>query len=244
MEHSGNDLISSKEIYSRLIQKRLDLKEKVKEKLNDSYTGSQSIAKLEKSPLNKPKPHSRKPSNIKQQMRELSGQFSARETKSLISGELSNKSFLQNQTENFQEKEKSKFDSILNTYFSALPSKLASPFKDSLAKKEGKFREVMDVMSGEVSPRRQEKKKRKPIEKKSPIMKFKELYDSMGKGNTVAIQPAVTPGNKKSVVDLPPKENTFSTLKPTLGNFSMTYSNVLPKTTRPELMIKHFILIN
>eukprot|EP00829_Urostomides_striatus_P010984 TRINITY_DN263_c0_g1_i2.p1 TRINITY_DN263_c0_g1~~TRINITY_DN263_c0_g1_i2.p1 ORF type:complete len:235 (-),score=68.79 TRINITY_DN263_c0_g1_i2:14-718(-) len=201
----SNDLSSSKEIYSKLIQKRLDLKERIKEKLNDSYVGSQTIANSERSPFEKPKSHSRKPSNIKKQIKELSGQFSAREPR--ISAEISNKSFLQNQTENFQDKEKSKFDNILNTYFSALPSKLASPFKDSLAKKEGKFREVMDVMSGEISPRKLEKKKRTPKEKKSPMLRFKEIYDSMNNGNKATIQPAVTPGNKRSSIDLPPKDN-------------------------------------
>lgn len=234
----------NKPIFSLVHQKRLEVQERIKEKLNDSYTGFQGLTKTDKTPKAK---QERNPSSFKQQMLEIAGQLTAREpssNKAATSGEFSNKSYFQSQISSQPDKGKSKFENILNSYFSALPSKLASPSKELMVKKQGIYKEALEIKGGEVSPK--SKNKRKPViaEAKSPILKFKELYDTMSKNNQAkppiqASRPAMaTPANKRSSLPIQPKEIKYQAYKPIQMLSNGGLKNYESKTPRPQLLIK------
>ncbi len=183
--------------YQKWHQKRLELKEKVTEKLNDSFGGISPkplpAMKPDKSPLLTS--HVRKPTFFKQPP-QINMEVTHTPRPLTTLGQYGNGK--PNVTQEV-DPQKGRFEEMLNTYFSSLSNKMVvSPSKEFNVQK--KRAEVKEIIQGyKISP--------DPLEpklsnlSKSPILKFKEQFDYLKKtaGTTFTATGTATAAGKSPI---------------------------------------------
>ena len=215
-ESQGMDVLKEYQYYQKWHQKRIEVKEKVNEKLNDSFGALTARPGLEK-PSSKqervaaatPLGHTRKATQFKQQLLDMAGHYTARATTPMGQYRLSNNAEESTKGEPAAEKGRGRFDELLNAYFSSLPTKITSPSKEGTVKKRNEFKDIMNNLKGSATVSSPMVREPKPATTtpltKSPILKFKEQYDTIKRKNVDNVSPLTSHGTPFAKNSAPPK---------------------------------------
>jgi hypothetical protein len=288
------------EHYTRGRNKRQELKEKLQEQFNDSFSAvpgrpkpiplarmTQSSGMGSTTPLG----HTRMPTAIRQQILELSansagrpmgggGQGSGLTSRQIPHGSRDGSGIglgssavsgggvgtglaagaggereMAELKKKTQEKVKGRFDELLNAYFSSLPSKLASPSKEEMSKQQNKMKDAINGLREGRTVRSPAKKEGQNDRSKSPILKFKEQYDSFKHATVPTPPPPPAPRSalstplgtakdsatalRKQSASKPPGENPVNLGRTVMG-FEVGNARLnLPSTARGTVTIKY-----
>lgn len=254
------DAKSSFQNYKKWQQRRQEITEKMKEKLKDSPTltlNKPESSSPQKQDTNTLK-HNRNPSNLRQQIIEFASNIKGKPTK------IQNYSRQQNTlttTPNLQdysslhkfsskenadvkkvdENKKTKFDDILNSYFSPLTRKSDPKKEDDRQLNKGKkvvteAKKTLLTLSPEtkISPK-------KPA--KSPILNFKDQYQA-GEFRFEPKKPADLPLNGRASQQDNYKTNPMRDydmpLKNRLGSIPESHKETIPQTARSVLNSQYY----